>query len=371
MEKKRDLANILVASIIVFGLFVWCLMKPPTELSKSERRKLKQMPQLNMETVFGKAGATFMDDFEKYAADQFPMREGFRSIHSAFALYALNKREINDLYRAKGYTAKLEYTIREDCVDWSLNRMNLIRDKYLANSRVFLAVIPDKNYYLAGKSGYPYLDYEAFLDSLRQGVKDYATFIDLKDQLSLDNYYSTDTHWKQETLPDVAAYLYETMGYDYSYRFEDKTVSTDFSGVYYGQLGLPVTKDTIKILTGDYLDGLKVQCFDTGRGQDMGVYDMEALQGLDGYEVYLSGSKALITIENPKALEEKELVIFRDSFGSSMAPLLAGNYSKVTLVDIRYINPAMVGRFVNFDGADVLFLYSAQVLNNSVGQFIN
>ena len=39
--------------------------------------------------------------------------------------------------------------------------------------------------------------------------------------------------------------------------------------------------------------------------------------------------------------------------------------SKITLVDIRYISPAYLGRFIEFDGQDVLFLYSTLVLNNS------
>ena len=59
-------------------------------------------------------------------------------------------------------------------------------------------------------------------------------------------------------------------------------------------------------------------------------------------------------------------MIFRDSFGSSIAPLFAESYSKITLVDIRYLPSEMVGRFVTFDNQDVLFLYSTPVLNNSV-----
>ncbi|MBR6635258.1 MAG: hypothetical protein IKL41_06515, partial [Clostridia bacterium] len=74
---------------------------------------------------------------------------------------------------------------------------------------------------------------------------------------------------------------------------------------------------------------------------------------------------SLITIDNPNAKTDKELVLFRDSFGSSIAPLLATGYSKVTVVDIRYVQSAILGRFINFENADVLFLYSTLVLNNS------
>ena len=59
------------------------------------------------------------------------------------------------------------------------------------------------------------------------------------------------------------------------------------------------------------------------------------------------------------------MVLFRDSFGSSLAPLLLQGYRKVTLVDIRYMDPKLLSNYVNFQNADVLFLYSTLVLNSS------
>ena len=92
---------------------------------------------------------------------------------------------------------------------------------------------------------------------------------------------------------------------------------------------------------------------------------MEKLNGNDPYDVYLSGATALLTVENPNARTDKELVVFRDSFGSSMIPLLVKDYKTVTVVDIRYLAGDYVGSFVDFHGQDVLFLYSCLVLNNS------
>jgi hypothetical protein len=83
------------------------------------------------------------------------------------------------------------------------------------------------------------------------------------------------------------------------------------------------------------------------------------------YDIYLSGAKALLTITNPNASTDKELVIFRDSFGSSISPLLIQDYKTVTLIDIRYIASDLIGNFVKFDDQDVLFLYSTLVLNSS------
>ena len=91
---------------------------------------------------------------------------------------------------------------------------------------------------------------------------------------------------------------------------------------------------------------------------------MEKTTSPDLYDVFLSGAQPLLAIENPHGDRERELVIFRDSYGSSLAPLLLQSYSKVTLVDIRYMSPDQVGDYVTFQNQDVLFLYSTLILNS-------
>ena len=95
------------------------------------------------------------------------------------------------------------------------------------------------------------------------------------------------------------------------------------------------------------------------------LYQKEKLTGSDPYEMYLSGNQPLVRMENPNATTERELVIFRDSFGSAIAPLLLQSYKTVTLLDVRYMNPELIGQFVTFDRQDVLFLYSTLILNES------
>ena len=70
--------------------------------------------------------------------------------------------------------------------------------------------------------------------------------------------------------------------------------------------------------------------------------------GRDPYEMFLSGSVSLLRIENPQNTSGRRLVIFRDSFGSSIAPLLVEGYSSVTLVDIRYLASSRPGRLCRF-----------------------
>ena len=136
-----------------------------------------------------------------------------------------------------------------------------------------------------------------------------------------------------------------------------------FYGVYYGQAALPMEPETLYTMESSLLENCRVYNYETDRYGT--VYDRQKLEGKDLYEVFLSGAISLLRIENPQADTERELIVFRDSFGSSMVPLLVQGYRSVTLVDVRYISSAMLPKFLDFHGQDVLFLYSTLVLNNS------
>ena len=96
------------------------------------------------------------------------------------------------------------------------------------------------------------------------------------------------------------------------------------------------------------------------------VYQKEALATQTPYDLFLSGATPLTVLENPKASTQKELILFRDSFGSSLAPLLLDSYAKITLVDLRYMVSDLLPEYIDFGTADVLFLYSDQLVNNSL-----
>ena len=86
---------------------------------------------------------------------------------------------------------------------------------------------------------------------------------------------------------------------------------------------------------------------------------------IDLYDTYLGGAKAIISIINKTNTSNKELIVFRDSFASSISPLLLDGYSKITLIDTRYISPNLISNYIEFDNQDILFLYSTLIINNS------
>ena len=353
--------HVFVILLLWAGLTAFAWFAPAKAMSDSERRPLAQRPAVTLDSL---SGGKFMQDFETYSLDQFPLRDSFRTVKSLFHQYVLRQKDNNGIYLYKGYAAKQESQLNTDSVNHALERFNHIYDKYLTDSRVYMAVIPDKSYYLAEYAGQLTMDYEALFAMMETGMP-WAQQIDLTGSLAEGDYYRTDTHWRQERLLDAAGTICQTLGVT-SPKAEDftpKAVERPFYGVYYGQAALPMKPESLYLMQSDLLDGCSVYDHETGKTGS--VYDLSKLDSRDLYDVYLSGARAMLTIENPQGQAGKELIVFRDSFGSSIIPLLVQDYSRVTLVDTRYISSDLLGRFIDFHGQDVLFLYSTLILNSS------
>ena len=223
--------------------------------------------------------------------------------------------------------------------------------------------MPDKNYFLAGANGYLSIDYDKLKDMLTSNMV-YAEYIDIFGTLSIDDNNKTDLHWRQERILDTVKKLAEGMGADDAAEYTAADADTDFYGIYYAQSALPLKPDKMYYMQGGSIADYTVYDYESESYVD--VYDMDALSGRDPYEMFLHGSKSILTIENPNSSSGRSLIMFRDSFGSSIAPLIAEGFDRVTLVDIRYIAPELLGRIVDFSQyTDALFLYGTGVINNS------
>ncbi|MBR3974061.1 MAG: hypothetical protein IKJ99_08950 [Oscillospiraceae bacterium] len=353
--------NVIILAALWLALTGLAWFSPAEDISESERRKLAQFPEVSLETVLG---GKFMTDFEDYTLDQFPLRDTFRQMKALFHYNVLGQKDNNDIYVANGYAAKLEYPLNQGSVSNAVDKFNSIYEKYLQDSKVVMTVVPDKGLYLAEENGYPAMDYEALFEAVQTGMP-WAEFADISGLLDIEDYYRTDTHWRQEQILDVAQRLCEALGVAAFEEWElaPETIERPFYGVYYGQAALPMEPEPMYVMTNDVLDRCTVYNHETGKTTS--VYDMEKLEAQDLYDVYLSGAAALLTIENPAAATDKELIVFRDSFGSSIIPLLLKDYATVTVVDTRYIAADLLSNFVDFHGQDVLMLYSTLILNNS------
>lgn len=350
MKRKASIATAAVFLAVLFGFSLLHLALPDREVSRSERRRLAQLPPLS---------SGFSDKLEEYMLDQFPLREQLRTVNSLVRLYGLGQADIHGIYLQGGGAFRMDGPLQEKQVRHAAAVFSAVQETYFPSLPAHYVIVPDKN--AKAETSRPRLDTETLRGIVREALPG-MTEIDIWDLLSADDYYKTDPHWRQERLLPVAAAICEALGADAPGTFTEKALSP-FYGAYYGQAALPMAPDTLTYLesadtkaaevTGPELDGAQP------------VYRPELLDGTDGYDVFLSGAQAVLTVTSPNVHNGRHLVLFRDSFGSSLAPLLLGSFERITLVDLRYISAARLADYADLsDATDVLYLCSTAVWNN-------
>lgn len=353
--KKSTRSGLSFLLALWLGLALWAWFRPSDDVSLTERRQLAQCPEASVQSVLD---GSFMDKFRSYVLDQFPLRQRFRSLKALASHFLFRQSDNNGIYIADGFAVQMLYPLDSDSVAYAAARFQDLYDLCLTGSAsIRFAIVPDKGYYLAEPSGHLAMDYEALFETM-ETVLPWAEFVDLTDCLTADSYYRTDTHWRQEALLPVAQRLGAS-----SADFTAEPLDQPFYGVSFGQAALPLEPDELTYLTWDGWEACTVWSADTG--ETSLIYDLSKADSRDPYDLFLSGPMALQIIENPHAETDRELIVFRDSFGSSLAPLLVPSYSKITLIDTRYLSPSALKDYVNFEGKDILFLYSTLLLHSS------
>lgn len=393
-NKIKNTVTSAVFVVFIFVVALCCIFRAPDDVSNSERRPLAQFPEYvwgeyvplknggsefkaikdfslkeNLSIgVLNSSIKNFISGFEDYSLDQFPLRDTMREIKAFFELKLLNKKDNNNLYEVDGYISEMKPELNKESLNNAASIWNNIYSKYLEGKadKVILSVIPDKNYFMAEENGYLSLNYEEMIAMLKEACPDFE-YVDIFGEMELDDFYKTDTHWRQEEIVKVARKLAEALGVadEYSWDFKTESLDIPFYGVYAGQLAIGARGETINYLTSDVLNGCKL--FDYEENKYVDIYNEAKANGSDPYDFFLSGAKkGPMRIENPNQDNGKTLVIFRDSFGSSFAPLMVEGYSTIYVVDIRVTMSGMINNLVGgFEDKDVLVLASAMVVNDS------
>ena len=360
----RDKLISITFLIFIFAFPILSLINK-SEISYSERRTLATMPNFNWNTIKSKQ---FMQSLDNYVTDHFYNREWFRKIKASSNFYLFGHKTYNDLFKKDEHIFKLNDLSLEDAISFA-NKIKILYDKYLKELDPHLAIIPDKLYYL-NNGEYLLPDYDTFYETLQDELP-FFEFIELRDVLDLDSYYYTDPHWRQEKLFSVLEKLSLTMNFEIA-DYPDLVESfPDFYGAYYGQLGLGGESEELIYLDSDLFGKVKVNYLDSSVET---IYNPDKINTIDPYEVYLNGATSYVTIENPLSNNDKELIIFRDSYASSLTPLLVASYKKITLIDLRYLDISyldstpfigILNSSKNKDkDVDVLLLYSTLIIEN-------
>lgn len=338
--------------ICIFTLCVLGIVFKDKDISVSERRKLQQFPSF-------KLNSDYVVKLDKYVLDHFPFRDTFRSIKAFVNYNVLQKLANNDIYIQDNYIFKSNYPTNNASIENFLDNIKTTMSFLTTNNNAYIMVIPDKNYYI-DSSNFLNIDYDYIYSKINELD---INVIDVRKTLTLKDYYETDTHWKQENLDKVVEVLSSNMKFKLANEEYTKNIYNNFYGVYFGEAAVSREPEKLTYLTNDTILNAHVKYLENANLTS--VYNLNKLEGLDAYEVFLDGASAFIEITNTRATNNKELVIFRDSFGSSITPLLIQGYSKITVIDNRYMKSTEYLKHIEFNNQDVLFLYSTLIVNDS------
>ncbi len=360
-SKAEKWFTVISFFVLVMGLSIAAVLLPDTEYSKAERRRYASAPELTVKNILS---GSYMSKLEDYFLDQFVGRDAFRTLKTELEVNLLGKNDANGYIREGEYLFELQPDLKKSMLEKAAENFALMGQELYPEANVYYGIIPDKTAFLAEASHSK--EEDAWVIAQMQEALSDATYIDLQPYLSLEDYYKTDLHWKQESIADVAEVLLTEMKALPQERVEytKEFITDEFYGGYAGASAFMTKSEELYALNNDMLK--QVTVYDYESQKEVTVYAPEKLEGMDPYDYYLWGARALLTMKNPECENGKKLLLFRDSFGSSIAPLLIEGYEEITLVDFRYLAKDYLTEFIDVtEYDDVLILYSQRVLRNS------
>lgn len=366
MNFKMTPQKLMIAlfSIVLLAVPIVTLALPKQERSENENRTLQKLPTLVDSNKLNKAenlgdviksikwsyitereDDSYMDDVETYLSDHLAGREMWVVASNRMERLS-GKQEINEVYTADNRMIQVFKEYDEEIVNASLEAMDVFAAKFPDVPMYFMLAPTSQEIYSSLMPSYGgYLSEKSFIESC-YGKMENLTTIDCLSFLSGHRdeyiYYRTDHHWTSLG----AYYAYSAAARQLGYgayglnSFNIETASSSFRGTLFSKtLDSVVTPDSI-----DYYHlasnepTVKMTVFD---GREKTEYDSlyvrDYLEVKDKYSSFTGSNSPIVTIETDVD-NGKSLLLIKDSYAHSLVPFLSKHYSKITMVDMRYIN---------------------------------
>ena len=338
-------------SLLVLALGILTLFNQK-EILSFERRKAQDLGD------FAPLDPAYWEDLDAYLSDHFIFRETALKINNLSKKYLFAFKDNDGVYTKQGYLFDI-LTYDEAAVDHLILKTNELANTYFKDQDCYFIAIPRKNDYSER-----YFPDDLSFDDIKKQLDDKLSLpmIAIADLLSLDSYYKTDIHWRQEALPKVAERIVESLGDTYHREDVKLQNAGTFYGALYARSFFDTAKDELYYVDLD-LNGVKV--FDLEKDAYVKVYDESAITSPDAYDLFLDGPSAYLKITNEKVNNGQKLIVFRDSFASSLLPLFINSYEEIEVLDLRYYSESLLDELELASDAKVLFIYGSEFINQS------
>lgn len=346
----KNKVMIVVFAVLLFIVPVYTFLSD-TSILVYERRMVHTFPALMKN---GRWNADFCSDLEAALNDRVPMRRWLLGIGSTIKHNVFLMQDEDGVYEENGYLFRMG-TLHEENIENNVKLMNEVVSLF-SGEKVFV-IVPRKNTY--DENRHPDYSYADVKEVVKENWND--DMLDIRGLLTISDYYHTDIHWKQECIQDVGELVLSVFGKEMA-KMDVKEVSYS---PFYGALSAyqpSVPADELIYCTNEVLESVAVENME--KEGERGVYDVSALSSPDPYNVFLEGPAAYLHIENKRLRDGSHLVVFRDSFASSLLPWIIPSYETVDVIDLRYYHSSLVDELSLYEDSDVLCLYSEEVLND-------
>lgn len=351
----------LVFLAALFAVSIWMFAAPDRKSSERENRSLKQFPEFSFTTV---TNGRFMSEFEAYLTDQFPVRDQCMELKSN-TQSLMGNRKVSDVYiGSDGYLIQEESTYPEENVIALAKAV----EGYAARNpeqKCTLMLVPNAASILEDHLPYGAAGNQDHTISLVRAQLEQCSLLDLSEdfrKLAKEGeeqlYYRTDHHWTTDAAYHALTAYEETQGVPVSRQdFLFLTVSEHFQGTLATNSGIFSSEDTVRIMVPPDPSNRYVANFVNETEKRPTLFDREALEEKDKYQVFFGGNYAQINITT-NAEKGRSILIIKDSYANCMIPAMTDLYDRITVIDPRYYYGDI--DFLTDTGAydEVLFLYN-------------
>ena len=367
-KRTRKKGNI----IFTFLIMLFCLMLgffsligifiPDRQLSENENRVLAQMPVL---TVSGVLDGSFMKDFEAYLADQFPLRDEAIYLKGFFERL-WGKSSENGVYIGKNdFLFDVPTAFDEDKMADTASLVNKLCKKNSKLNAVFTLVPNSTCIYRENlPEGLVLPDQSKQIEKLYAALDKEIVTVDavsalLREKSYHDVFYKTDHHWTTRGAYSVFLEIADKLKLDVKKdSFSFYTVSNGFEGTLKAKSTFAKAKDSLEICVPEKSEGSYYIEISGVTEKYSSCFFEEKLNEKNKYEVFLGGNYESLTVTTSLP-EGRKLVVVKDSFANCIIPMLTPYFTKILVLDPRYMTESVQKLLQEDDYTDLLFLYNA------------
>ena len=357
----------VVTFFILLLMPIVLALVPDKKYSSAEKRNLTQLPKLSVSSL---ADTSYMDSFEDYMADQFPLRTAWMTLKTGMDRL-LGKYESQGVYIGKNNTlmerfdtpdAENERLTQEAICDFAARYPDIPAYFVLVPNQISIQtdLIPKEA---------PRADQFAYMDEMFQAVGNSIHAIDLRmlfqqnaDTVQL--YYKTDHHWTTDAAfiayKELASVMDLTVDDD---AWSSAVVCNSFKGSLASKSGFWIPAkdlDVIKVYQSTSQPDYLVTYGET-QTKSASCYQMEYLNSDDPYQIFFGGNHTEVTIETT-ADTNRKLLVFKDSYANCFLPFLFNEFKYITVIDPRYYYEDIDTLMLMNSYTDILYLYNANTL---------